>query len=173
MAFLADNAAYEDWLRTQCQVVEADLEHKHERMRKNAFVFLRATYFRWAKCIVSICPELQDAPAALAVGDTHVENFGTWRDREGRLVWGINDFDEAASMAYPFDLVRLAASVRLSRKIAVANRDAAAAILEGYGAGLADPRPVLLDEHETWMRPYVACTDDDRREFWEEVELLS
>jgi uncharacterized protein (DUF2252 family) len=24
-----------------------------------------------------------------------VENFGAWRDVEGRLIWGINDFDEA------------------------------------------------------------------------------
>jgi len=31
----------------------------------------------------------------LAVGDLHVENFGTWRDAEGRLIWGVNDFDEA------------------------------------------------------------------------------
>ena len=31
----------------------------------------------------------------LSVGDLHVENFGTWRDSEGRLIWGINDFDEA------------------------------------------------------------------------------
>ena len=34
-------------------------------------------------------------PAVLAVGDLHTENFGTWRDAEGRLIWGINDFDEA------------------------------------------------------------------------------
>jgi Uncharacterized protein conserved in bacteria (DUF2252) len=113
---------------------------------------------------------LKDAPAVLSVGDTHVENFGTWRDREGRLVWGVNDFDEAARMAYPLDLVRLAASVRLSRKLALARRDAAATILDGYRAGLADPRPVLLDEHETWMRSYVACTDDARRKFWEEID---
>jgi len=31
----------------------------------------------------------------LAVGDLHVENFGTWRDAEGRLIWGVNDFDES------------------------------------------------------------------------------
>jgi Uncharacterized protein conserved in bacteria (DUF2252) len=89
-------------------------------MKRSAFIFLRATYVCWAKLITSTCPEPKDAPQILSVGDTHVENFGTWRDAEGRLVWGINDFDEAATMPYPLDLVRLAASVRLSPKLHVA-----------------------------------------------------
>src|SRR4051794_28248143 len=46
-SFSNDNTAYQEWLRTQCDVVDADLDHKHERMKKNAFVFMRATYFRW------------------------------------------------------------------------------------------------------------------------------
>jgi Uncharacterized protein conserved in bacteria (DUF2252) len=170
MTFHADNAAYEAWLRTQCSVVDKDLEYKHERMRKNSFVFLRATFFRWGKRVETLCSELKDAPTVLCVGDTHIENFGTWRDAEGRLVWGINDFDEAASMPYPFDLVRLAASVRLAAGIGLGNRDAAAAILNGYEIGLTKPRPTLLDEQETWMRPFVGCSDDDRRKFWTEVD---
>jgi hypothetical protein len=43
MSFRTDNAAFEKWLRRRCKVVEADLKYKHKRMRKNAFVFLRAT----------------------------------------------------------------------------------------------------------------------------------
>ncbi len=170
MSFRADNAAYEAWLRTQCQVVEADLNHKHDRMKKDPFIFLRATFFRWAKKIESICPDLKDAPAVLSVGDTHTENFGTWRDGEGRLVWGINDFDEAAVIPYPFDLVRLATSVRLARGAAFRAQDAASVIAIGYREGLDQPRPTLLDEHATWMRPFVACTDEDREDFWDEVE---
>ena len=113
MSILEDTEAYESWLRTQCKVVEDDLAHKHEKMRKNPFVFLRATYYRWARRIEKICPELVDAPSALCVGDIHLENFGTWRDDDGRWVWGVNDFDEAAVMPYAFDLVRLTASVEL------------------------------------------------------------
>lgn len=169
MSFRSDNVSFEKWLRTQCPVVDADLDYKHERMRKNPFVFLRATFFRWAKRIEKLCPELKDAPRVLSVGDTHTENFGTWRDFEGRLVWGVNDFDEATIIPYPFDLVRLAASVRLAPKRDVSNRSAADAIINGYRAGLTKPRPTLLDEQETWMRPYVACTDEDRRRFWKEV----
>lgn len=172
MSFKADNRAYEDWLRKQCTVVEADLDYKHRRMCKNAFVFLRATFFRWARRIEAVCPELAGAPAVLSVGDLHVENFGTWRDAEGRLLWGVNDFDEAAEIPYPFDLVRLATSARLIPKSGMRTREVTRAILDGYLKGLADPRPVLLDEQETWMRPLVACSDKERNHFWHGIEKL-
>ena len=57
---------------------------------------------------------MRRSPEVLAVGDLHVENFGTWRDIEGRLIWGINDFDEVGRMPYTIDLVRLAASAHIA-----------------------------------------------------------
>ena len=39
---------------------------------------------------------------------------GTWRDTEGRLIWGVNDFDEVARMPYAVDLVRLVTSLPCS-----------------------------------------------------------
>src|SRR5262249_16266210 len=128
-----------------------------------------ATYYRWARKIGTWCPEVAEAPLVLSVGDTHTENFGTWRDGEGRLVWGINDFDEAAVMPYTLDLVRLATSVALAPSRRTAVNGACSAILSGYRHGLVDPRPTLLDEQELWMRPFVACSDDDRKKFWQEV----
>ena len=68
-SFRNDNSEFEAWLRTQCDVVAADLEYKHERMKKSSFVFLRATYFRWAKCIEKLCPELARAPTVLSIGE--------------------------------------------------------------------------------------------------------
>jgi hypothetical protein len=85
-------------------------------------------------------------------------------------VWGVNDFDESASMPYPLDLVRLAASARLATKFRLSGREIASAILDGYWDGLEKPRPILLDEQETWMRPFVACSDEEREDFWKEVE---
>ena len=170
MTFVQDNAAFETWLRKECDVVEADIAEKHKKMEKNPFVFLRATFFRWASRIERLCPQAKDVPRVLSVGDAHTENFGTWRDAEGRLVWGVNDFDEAALIPYPFDLVRLAASARLAPNVKLGNSDVAKAILKGYCEGLEQAGPALLDESESWMRKYVACTTDQRREFWEEVE---
>ena len=34
-------------------------------------------FFRWAKQIEALCAELETAPRALSVGNTHTENFGT------------------------------------------------------------------------------------------------
>jgi hypothetical protein len=171
--FKAENAAFEKWLGRHCAVVKADLKKKHAKMRKDPFTFLRATYFRWARRIETICPSLAKAPAVLSVGDVHLENFGTWRDAEGRWVWGINDFDDAAIIPYPFDLVRLVSSAHLAPGLAMTVDDIATAVLKGYRRGLEQPRPTLLDEHETWMRPTVACSDADRVAFWAEIDALA
>ena len=60
---------------------------------------------------------MREAPRVLSVGDAHVNSYGTWRDAEGRLCWGIDDFDEAWPLPYTNDLVRLATSVKLARKL--------------------------------------------------------
>lgn len=172
MAFKSDNTAFEKWLREQCAVVETDLENKHERMRDSAFAFLRATFFRWAKRVEKVCPELAKAPAVLSVGDVHLENFGTWRDAEGRIVWGINDFDEAAVIPYPFDLVRLVTSARLAPGLTVPNREIARMVLTGYRRGLDRPRPTLIDQHALWMRQHVSGTSAERHKFWDDIDAL-
>jgi hypothetical protein len=171
MAFLRRNADYETWLRTQCDVVDADLDKKHKRMAESPFAMLRATYFRYAAKVEKLLPDLADAPHVLAVGDIHVENFGTWRDAEGRLIWGVNDFDEAAVMPYPFDLVRLCASAGLSPDLGD-HEHAADAILAGYERGLAEPAPMVLDADASWLRPFVSPTEKTRADFAKEMETL-
>jgi uncharacterized protein (DUF2252 family) len=46
-------------------------------------------------------------------GDLHVENFGTYLNSDGRLVFDVNDFDEAYLGRYTWDLQRFAASLAL------------------------------------------------------------
>lgn len=46
-------------------------------------------------------------------GDLHVENFGTYLNSDGRLVFDINDFDEAYLGRFVWDLQRFAASLAL------------------------------------------------------------
>jgi hypothetical protein len=172
MSFVRDNKAFETWLAEHCDVVRGDIRYKHEQMETSAFVFLRATYFRWARKIGSWCPELMDAPIVLAVGDLHLENFGTWRDADGRLVWGVNDFDEAARMPYVLDLVRLVASIQLASDDhrAISDKTAAAAVLRGYRAGLKNPQAALLFEGETWIRDYAEPAKGKPEKFWKEVK---
>ena len=46
-------------------------------------------------------------------GDLHAENFGTYMNASGRLVFNVNDFDEAYVGPFSWDLKRFAASVAL------------------------------------------------------------
>ncbi len=46
-------------------------------------------------------------------GDLHTENFGTYMDGAGKLIFDVNDFDEAFVGHFTWDLQRFAASVAL------------------------------------------------------------
>ena len=46
-------------------------------------------------------------------GDLHVENFGTYLNSTGRMVFDVNDFDEAYLGRFTWDLQRFAASLAL------------------------------------------------------------
>ncbi|MBI3490644.1 MAG: DUF2252 family protein [Acidobacteria bacterium] len=168
--------SYEDWLARRTRVVSADLRLKHERMAESAFVFLRGTFYRWAQQWPDACSDLADAPRVLAVGDLHVENFGTWRDAEGRLVWGLNDIDEAWRLPYTNDLTRLAASALLATRaghLALSAREACDAILEGYRRAFElGGRPFVLAERHGWLRALALGDLRDPTKFWERLDAL-
>src|ERR1700681_3368963 len=122
---------YEQWLGKQLTIVPSDLKLKHDLMASALFPFLRATYYRWAQIWPEVCGDAAAAPEVLAVGDLHVENFGTWRDVESRLIWGINDFDETWRLPYTNDLVRLATSA-LMAQMTCEPKVGAGGMLHGY-----------------------------------------
>ena len=175
MTISESTGEYETWLRTQLgeEIVEKDLRAKHRKMADGPFSFLRATYWRWAETILDLCPELTGAPPVLAVGDIHLENFGTWRDADGRLVWGVNDFDEAAEMPYVLDLVRLATSAVLARARGRTHAKVFAQVFNGYLFGLANPRPVVLDHDHAWLRRLVVVSEGERKRFWQKMDALA
>jgi hypothetical protein len=145
-------------------------------MAAAAFPFLRATFYRWLQIWTEVCPKASRAPRVLAVGDLHIENFGTWRDIDGRLAWGINDFDEVSHMPYTIDLVRLAASAVLAgdaEHLSVKPRQMAEAILEGYGDCLArGGRPFVLSTWPNWLRNVSLKNIREGAYFWEGLNEL-
>ena len=167
---------YEAWLGERLTLVQADLALKHSRMVEAPFPFLRATFYRWAQLWPEVCPDLAKAPRTLAVGDLHVENFGTWRDVEGRLIWGVNDFDEAFPMAYTNDLVRLAVSAHLAiaaRHLALTTPAVCKSILNGYHEGLEEGgKPFVLEENDKWLREAVTGELRDPVHFWGKMNAL-
>ncbi|HZT31144.1 MAG TPA: DUF2252 family protein [Bryobacteraceae bacterium] len=171
MDFRAATESYERWLARRLTLVPEDLELKHQRMREDLFRFLRATYYRWAQRWVE---QPECAPKVLAVGDLHVENFGTWRDSEGRLIWGVNDFDEAWPLEYTNDLVRLAVSACLAigeSGLRLGEKSASEAILEGYREGLeAGGLPFVLGEHHLALRDLAVARLHDPCHFWGKLD---
>ena len=160
---------YETWLSRHLSIIAEDLELKHREMRSLPFPFLRATYYRWAQTFPEVCGDLARAPKALAVGDLHVENFGTWRDVEGRLIWGINDFDEAWTLPYTHDLVRLATSALLA-KMDCEPKAGIGAIVKGYaGAVTAGGQPFALAEHHTALRHMATSRLHDVQAYWQKL----
>jgi hypothetical protein len=176
MRFDSANEQYEQWLAARVPLIQADLRRKHALMGGAPFPFLRATFFRWAQMWPVLCPDQQTAPEVLAVGDLHVENFGTWRDADGRLVWGINDFDEAEWMPYTCDLVRLATSAHLAINaghLKIAHASSCKAILDGYRASLrAGGRPLVLAEDHPALRAMAVERLKDPSPFWRKLEAF-
>jgi len=167
---------FEDWLGQRTNIVQKDLRLKHSNMKAELFPFLRATYYRWAQLWPKVCPDLAKGPQVLAVGDLHVENFGTWRDVEGRLIWGVNDFDEVHPMAYANDLVRLAVSAHLAVEAGhfpLKGKDICDSILEGYREGLGDEgSPFVLGEDHRWLREIAESELRDPVRFWAKMDAL-
>ena len=168
--------SYETWLAKRTRIIKADLRLKHQQMSADIFSFMRATFYRWLELSSEACADLASAPVVLAVGDLHVENFGTWRDREGRLVWGVNDFDEAYGLPYTNDLIRLALSAHLAisaNHLAVRPAEACEAILKGYARGLKEGgNPFVLAERHEGLRSAVASELRDPVKFWEKLNTL-
>jgi uncharacterized protein (DUF2252 family) len=83
-------------------------------------------------------------------GDLHAENFGTYMDGAGRIVFDVNDFDEAYVGSVTWDLRRFAASFALLSWSKALGDDVIADLLGTY-------LRAYLDQVEAFRR-----SDDDR-----------
>ncbi|MGN6129898.1 MAG: DUF2252 domain-containing protein [Nocardioidaceae bacterium] len=88
---------------------------KFRKMAADPFAF-----YRGSACLFYADQTAQDDPwvderssRIWIHGDLHVENFGTYLNSDGRLVFDVNDFDEAYLGRYTWDLRRFAASLAL------------------------------------------------------------
>lgn len=173
---LEATAQFEKWLGAQLPIIKQDLRVKHESMAESAFPFFRATFYRWLQLWPEVCDDLAKAPKVLAVGDLHVENFGTWRDLEGRLIWGVNDLDEVFPSSYAIDLVRLATSAYLAvleEHLSITKRDASDALEEGYRDALsAGGKAFILAEDHQWLRLMALSKLRDPVHFWDKLTHL-
>jgi hypothetical protein len=168
--------SYDNWMRSCTTVILSDLRLKHEQMKESPFLFLRGTFYRWAQLWPALCTELCGAPKVLSVGDLHVNSFGTWRDAEGRLCWGVDDFDESYPLPYTNDLVRLATSMKIVRDaggLSVKPKEGCDAILEGYRKSLKEGgHAVVLAEHEHKLGKLGVDSFKPPTDFWGKLNRL-
>ena len=112
----------------------------------------------------------------LAVGDLHVGSFGTWRDAEGRLCWGVDDFDESWPLPYTNDLVRLATSAKIVAdvdQLSINVKDSCDAILDGYVKSLrSGGEPFVLAEREQCMEKLGIRAFKPPDGFWDNLAHL-
>lgn len=113
-----------------------------ERMSASPFAFYRGTALVMAH-------DLSAQPSTdldvIVCGDAHISNFGLFASPERKLIFDLNDFDEASTGPWEWDVRRLLASVvlaarslgfdektttRLARSAAAAYRVALAAMLD-------------------------------------------
>ena len=99
-------------------LLEADpraFRHKYRTMAADPFAFFRGS----ASLFYADMREQEDPWAdertsrVWIQGDLHAQNFGTYMDGAGHLVFDVNDFDEAYLGHFTWDLRRLVASLAL------------------------------------------------------------
>ncbi|MFG2309482.1 DUF2252 domain-containing protein [Streptomyces sp. NPDC048566] len=90
---------------------------KFRKMAASAFAFYRGTaglFYHDLDQEKRGGPYLDERTSRVWIhGDLHAENFGTYMDAQGRLIFNVNDFDEAYVGPFTWDLKRFAASVAL------------------------------------------------------------
>ncbi|MBT2366578.1 DUF2252 domain-containing protein [Streptomyces sp. ISL-10] len=90
---------------------------KFRKMAASAFAFYRGTaclFYSDLERERHGGPFLDERTGRVWIhGDLHAENFGTYMDANGRLIFNVNDFDEAYVGPFTWDVKRLAASIAL------------------------------------------------------------
>ena len=84
---------------------------RHERMAVSHFAFFRGSAGLMAH---DLAQQTQTDTHLVICGDAHINNFGLYASPERRLVFDLNDFDEAAPGPWEWDVKRLVTSAVLA-----------------------------------------------------------
>lgn len=151
---------YERWLARQIALIPDDLARKHREMDEHVFRFLRGTHYLWLVRAATEVPEAAATSSVPAIGDLHVENFGTWRDAEAVRRWGVNDHDELGHGPWLLDLVRLATSACLAPHIVLADDAVCAELWGQYAAAVPRSAVDLAEQGAEHLRRLVPTVPD-------------
>ena len=123
-------------------LIEADpraFRRKFRKMAQDPFSFYRGS----ACLFYADVAEMEDRYAdertgrVWIQGDLHAENYGTYLNDAGIIVFDVNDFDEAYLGHFAWDLKRMAASLALLGFIKALSDDTIRELIEAYGSAYA------------------------------------
>ncbi|HEX4977822.1 MAG TPA: DUF2252 domain-containing protein [Nocardioides sp.] len=149
---------------------------KFRKMAADPFAFYRGSAcLFYADMVAAEDPWADERTSAVWVhGDLHAENFGTYMNSDGRLVFDVNDFDEAYIGHFSWDLRRFVASLALMgwQKALPEEtvRDLASAYLRAY---LMQVSHYLNDEDDADFALHLDNTDGAVRAVLAEARLAS
>ena len=123
-------------------LIEADpraFRRKFRKMAADPFAFYRGSAPLYYADVARLDDPWADERTSRVwiQGDLHAENYGTYMDAAGVLVFDVNDFDEAYVGHFTWDLRRMAASIALL----------------GFGKALSDD--AIRDCIHTYARAYL------------------
>jgi len=124
-------------------LIEADpraFRRKFRKMAQDPFSFYRGS----ACLFYADVSEMEDRYADERTGriwiqgDLHAENYGTYLNDAGIIVFDVNDFDEAYLGHFTWDLKRMAASLSLLGFIKALSDDTIRELIEAYASAYAE-----------------------------------
>lgn len=89
------------------------IDLKYQAMKSSAFAFYRATAFLFYQDLAAQAT-LNQATKVPLQGDLHLENMGTYRMSQGDFAYDLNDFDEAVTGPFTWDIARMGTSIYLA-----------------------------------------------------------
>ncbi|MFD5271029.1 DUF2252 domain-containing protein [Streptomyces sp. NPDC058335] len=107
-------------------------------------------------------PYLDDRTSRVWIhGDLHAENFGTYMDSQGRLIFNVNDFDEAYVGPFIWDLKRFSASIALVGYAKALSDDQITELVQVYaGAYRGRIRALATGAKQDEVPPFTLDTAD-------------
>ncbi|QTB27323.1 DUF2252 family protein [Lysinibacillus sphaericus] len=109
------NTIFEEFDVQRMKLTEAQRLEKYQKMLESPFRFFRGSaylfYFDMTK-ISSIFHTPTLKPTWIQ-GDMHMDNFGTFQNEDGTIVFDVNDFDEGYVGSYLYDIIRMSVSIAL------------------------------------------------------------
>ncbi len=148
---------------------------KYRKMAADPFAFFRGTACLFYADVTDTRDAFVDERTGRIWihGDLHAENFGTYLNSDGRLVFDVNDFDEAYLGSFTWDLRRFAASLALVGWQKALPEDAVRSLVETYLRSYLDQVDHYVKSDEDDFALYLDNTEGPVLEILTQARHLS